>query len=293
MIYQYDPKRDGTLQACLDELADTITELQIPAGCYSERLVIRHSQLILRGIGQVTIEAAACVGRASGSGKPAAQLTTYQTATVYVLACKVTLLNLTIQNTAGPGHYAGQAVALYIDADQVSVINCRLIGHQDTVYLGQPKEWVPTRCNRNYFEGCRIVGTIDFIFGSAAALFTDCQLHSVAKEETGYITAAATPEDQEVGFVFYQCRVSSRYSDNRPYLGRPWRSFAKTSFIDCTIDCQLAEGLWSDWQKPEVRKTVTYGLLDCQLMEEQAAAAWIPSLVISKTQLLDYFVKRR
>ena len=42
------------------------------------------------------------------------------------------------------------------------------------------------------------------------------------------------------------------------YLGRPWRDFAKTVFIDCEIGSHiLAEG-WNNWGRPSTENTVFY-----------------------------------
>jgi len=90
-------------------------------------------------------------------------------------------------NTAGSGDLVGQAVALCADGDRFTCQNCRIEGHQDTLYTGPmpsnpvPKgvnalhpfagfgEWVAKRPFRQYYNSCTIQGDVDFIFGSATA----------------------------------------------------------------------------------------------------------------------------
>ena len=48
----------------------------------------------------------------------------------------------------------------------------------------------------------------------------------------GYVTAASTPEGQEYGYIFSDCRfISKDCPAGSVYLGRPWRDYAKTILI--------------------------------------------------------------
>jgi pectinesterase len=42
------------------------------------------------------------------------------------------------------------------------------------------------------------------------------------------------------------------------YLGRPWRSFAKTVFIRCELPPVILPEGWDNWRSPEKEKTVYY-----------------------------------
>lgn len=68
-----------------------------------------------------------------------------------------------------------------VTGDRVALRNVRLLGNQDTVYVGSrgcdaagPGPCVPTR---QYFSGCYIEGNVDFIFGDGNALFENCEIH--------------------------------------------------------------------------------------------------------------------
>ncbi len=184
---------------------------------------------------------------------------TFRTQTLFIDADNVKLKNLTVENTAGDGDKAGQAIALYADGDGLLFENCRFLGHQDTLFTAPlpekevepggfrgPKENAPRRMGKHYYKNCYIEGDVDFIFGGAEALFENCEIHSL-KRDKGYITAASTPKEAEFGYVFYKCRFSSDSDDATYYIGRPWREYAKTVLIECELGKHIAGEGWHDW----------------------------------------------
>lgn len=169
---------------------------------------------------------------------------TFYTSTVLIEADNVILKNLTIENNAGE---VGQAIALSVNSDEVAVINCKLIGNQDTLYAsGKGKQ---------YYKDCYIEGTTDFIFGNATALFESCEIHS---KKDSFITAASTPKEAEFGFVFKNCTLSENENITKVYLGRPWRIYAKTVFINCFLGNHIHPKGWENWSKKEAEKTTLY-----------------------------------
>lgn len=75
----------------------------------------------------------------------------------------------------------------------------------------------------------------------------------------GYITAASTPESQEYGYVFSNCKLISKdCPPNSVYLGRPWRNYAKTVFLECALGNHIHECGFHDWKKEDARNTVLY-----------------------------------
>jgi pectinesterase len=42
------------------------------------------------------------------------------------------------------------------------------------------------------------------------------------------------------------------------YLGRPWRPYAKTVFINCYLDKQIKPEGWHNWGKPDAESTTFY-----------------------------------
>ena len=73
-------------------------------------------------------------------------------------------------------------------------------------------------------------------------------------KKNSYITAASTPQGEEFGFVFINCKLTANDSATQVYLGRPWRIYAKTVFIDCEMGKHIRPEGWHNWSKPEAEK---------------------------------------
>ena len=170
---------------------------------------------------------------------------TFRTYTVKVEGNAITFKNLTIENNAAR---LGQAVALHTEGDRLVFINCRFLGNQDTIYTG-------TKGARLCFLNCYIEGTTDFIFGPSTALFEGCTVHSKANS---YVTAASTPEDIAVGYVFKNCKLTAEPEVDKVYLGRPWRPYAATVFLNCELGKHICPAGWDNWRNPENEKTARY-----------------------------------
>lgn len=171
---------------------------------------------------------------------------TFNSYTMKIMADDVILENLTVENSAGE---VGQAVAIHVEGDRCLFINCRILGHQDTLYSAGAK-------SRHYFLNCYIDGTTDFIFGAATAIFEKCTLHS---KRNSYITAASTPKGNSFGYVFKNCRLTAAEGIDKVYLGRPWRDYAQVVFLNCEMGQHIAPEGWHNWSKPEREKTAYYG----------------------------------
>ena len=169
---------------------------------------------------------------------------TFRTYTLRIEANDITLKNLTVENNAAR---LGQAVALHTQGDRLVFLNCRFLGHQDTVYTGMPN-------TRLYFKDCYIEGTTDFIFGPSTAWFEHCTIHCKADS---YITAASTPQDIVYGYIFNNCVVTAAVHVEKVYLGRPWRDYGYTLFMNCELPKEIRPEGWHHWQK-EREQTARY-----------------------------------
>lgn len=179
---------------------------------------------------------------AAVKGKP---MGTFRTYTLKVQGSYITLKDITIENNAAK---LGQAVALHTEGDHILIQNCRLLGNQDTVYTG-------VGGTRVAFYDCYIEGTTDFIFGPSIAWFQNCEIHSKANS---YITAASTPAGQKYGYVFYKCRLTADKDVDKVYLGRPWRPFAATIFMDCELGKHIRPEGWHNWNNAKNEETARY-----------------------------------
>lgn len=171
---------------------------------------------------------------------------TFRTYTVKVDASDVLFKNLTIENNAPQ---LGQAVALHTEGDKIRFVNCRFLGNQDTIFTGGKN-------SRLYFADCYIEGTTDFIFGPATAYFKNCDILS---KRDSYITAASTPKDVRFGYIFDGCTLRALPEVKKVYLGRPWRPYAHTVFINCEMGSHIRPEGWHNWNNPANERTARYG----------------------------------
>ena len=246
---------DEAIEVCR-AFMDYTKVIYVKKGVYKEKLVIpswlthiticgedRDSTIItwddhaniLMPIGGLDSEAAA-------KGKP---MGTFRTYTLKVEGSYITLENITIENNAAK---LGQAVALHTEGDHILVHNCRLLGNQDTVYTG-------VAGTRIAFYDCYIEGTTDFIFGPSVAWFENCEIHSKANS---YITASSSPAGQNYGYVFNHCRLTADAGVDKVYLGRPWRPFASTIFMNCEMGKHIVPAGWDNWRNPKNEETASY-----------------------------------
>lgn len=170
---------------------------------------------------------------------------TFRTYTVRVDGNDITFRNITIENNAAR---LGQAVALHTQGDRLAFVNCRILGNQDTVYTGG----INTRL---YFKDCHIEGTTDFIFGPSTAWFENC---TILSRTDSYITAASTPQDVEYGYVFNRCKIVAAEGVSKVYLGRPWRPYAHTLFMNCQLGKHILPVGWHNWSNTQNEKTARY-----------------------------------
>ena len=207
-------------------------------GTYKEKLIIPQWLQNIEICGEskentiITYDDHANVKRPE-TGKP---MGTFRTYTLKIEGNAITLKNLTIENNSAR---LGQAVALHTEGDRLLFINCRFIGHQDTIYTG-------VAGTRLYFKGCYICGTTDFIFGPSTAWFEDCTIESLVNS---YVTAASTPKDQAYGYIFNNCRLIAKEGVDKVYLGRPWRDYGYTLFMNCELGGHIRPEGWHHWEK--------------------------------------------
>lgn len=164
--------------------------------------------------------------------------------TIFIDADDFRAENVTFENSYGTG---SQAVALFVDAERATFENCRFLGWQDTLFVNG---------SRHLFKDSYIEGHVDFIFGTASAIFENCTIHS---KGAGYVTAHyRTSNEENTGFVFVRCRLTGQDTGNGVYLGRPWRPYARVVFIDCWLDSHIKPEGWDNWRDPAREKTAWF-----------------------------------
>ncbi len=250
----------------------------IAPGRYVEKITVNRPFVTLEGTGSSNNETVLSYGDYAAAEMPdGSKRGTFRSYSLLIDANDVTVKNLTVENTSDDSVTHGQAIALYADGDRLIFDSCRITGCQDTLFTGPlpekelkpggfigPKQFSPRINGRQYYKNCYLCGDVDFIFGSATAYFENCTIESLRRFDDdskiqGYVTAASTPKGQEYGYVFSRC---SLISQNCPpasvYLGRPWRDFAKTVFLECSLGAHIRPEGFHDWDKTEARASVLY-----------------------------------
>jgi pectinesterase len=235
-----------TVQEAINCVADNQsvrTVIYVKNGTYKEKVILPSSKLNVSLIGESAEQTVITFDDYNPKVKGKDTITTWNSFTFSAEAEGFIAENITFENTAGR---VGQAVALRITADKVIFRNCRFLGNQDTLFAHG--------IGRMYFGNCYIEGTTDFIFGSAIALFENCQIHS---KHNSYVTAASTPNGNSFGYIFLNCTLTADTGVHKVYLGRPWRAYAKTVFIHCNLGPHICPEGWHNWQSPR-EKTAYY-----------------------------------
>ena len=256
--------------AAVPDFGRDTTRIVVCGGVYREKISIPATKRLvaLTGRGDVTLTWDDYAAKIGPTGRP---LGTSGSSTLYFGGDGWTVRNITFENAAGR---VGQAVAVQCLATELRFIGCRFLGNQDTLYLygtGNRDGERVTENARIRFEECYIEGTTDFIFGSAAALFRRCEIRSKADS---YVTAASTCRGQRCGLIFEECRLTADEGVTACWLGRPWRDYAQTVFIRCTLGAHIRPEGWHDWNKPRTHRTAFYA--ECASEGPGAAGRRVP-----------------
>lgn len=254
LCYDYIVAQDGsgdflTVQEAIDAVPYyrlKETKILIKRGVYKEKITIPGSKNFVTLVGEdaqntiLTYDDFAQKKNAFGEN-----IGTSGTASVFVYGNDFKAFRISFENTAGP---VGQAVAAYVLGDRAIFCDCRFLGFQDTLYAAGIGV-------RQYYENCYIEGTTDFIFGSATAWFENCTIHC---KKHSYIAAANTPEYIRYGYIFNNCTITGDEGLSKVFLGRPWRPYSMTVYMNSYLpDFILPEG-WDNWRKASNEKTVRY-----------------------------------
>lgn len=255
------------------ENAEPVTVF-IKSGTYTELLTIDRPYITLEGE-EVTSTILTFHNYARMVMEDGMNRGTFRSQSTFIDTHDFTARNITFENSAGQGKQVGQALAVYVDGDRVCFENCHFLGDQDTIFTGPlpptvlqkngfvgPKEFAPRINGRHLYRNCFICGGVDFIFGSATAYFDHCEIYSNRHDGDegiqGYATAASTPEGQEYGYVFSDCRFTSDCPPQSVYLGRPWRNYARTVLLNCYLGEHIHKEGWHNWNKKEAEETAFY-----------------------------------
>jgi pectinesterase len=222
--------------------------IEIEPGTYNERVIVtqNHNNITLIGKGKgpedVVITNSLNAKQAGG---------TFFTETVEINGTGFEADNITFQNTAGN---TGQAVTVANRGDRSIFKHCRFLSHQDTLFADY---------GRQYYVDSYLEGGVDYIFGNATAVFDRVTLNS---NGPGYITAQSrTSPDQTTGYVILNSHVTANFEAAPPMdpntpgakssaaahrmigLGRPWRPYGRTVYINTSLPAEMNPAGWNNW----------------------------------------------
>ncbi|KAF0911335.1 hypothetical protein E2562_008224 [Oryza meyeriana var. granulata] len=184
-------------------------------------------------------------------------LTTFKTATFTAQGDGFMAIGMGFQNTAGAAKH--QAVALLVQSDKSVFLNCWMDGFQDTLYAHSKAQ---------FYRNCIISGTVDFIFGDAAAVFQNCiiTLRRPLENQQNIATAQGRADGREAtGFVLQKCEFNAETAVTdaklppiRNYLGRPWREFSRTVIMESDLPAFIDKAGYMPWNGDFALKTLYY-----------------------------------
>ncbi|VVA94037.1 unnamed protein product [Arabis nemorensis] len=214
--------------------------VHIKAGIYKEFVQVNRSMTHLVFIGDGPDKTVITGNKSFKDG-----ITTYRTASAAIVGDHFIAKNMGFENTAGAINH--QAVALRVLSDASIFYNCRFDGYQDTLYA---------HSHRQFYRDCTISGTIDFLFGDAAAVFQNCTflVRKPLPNQACPITAHGRKDPRETtGFVLQGCTISGETDylavkeTSKAYLGRPWKEYSRTIIMNTFIPDFIPPEGWQPW----------------------------------------------
>ncbi|KAK7396908.1 hypothetical protein VNO78_18071 [Psophocarpus tetragonolobus] len=223
----------------------------VTQGVYQEYISIaknkKYLMMVGDGINQTII---------TGDHNVVDNFTTFNSATFAVVAQGFVAVNMTFRNTAGPAKH--QAVAVRNGADMSTFYSCSFEGYQDTLY---------THSLRQFYRECDIYGTVDFIFGNAAVVFQECNLYPglpMSGQFNAITAQGRTDPNQNTGTSIYNATIKASadlapiVSTVNTYLGRPWKEYSRTVFMQCFMDNLIHTSGWREWSGDFALTTLYY-----------------------------------
>ncbi|QHO17768.1 hypothetical protein HN873_034219 [Arachis hypogaea] len=180
---------------------------------------------------------------------------TFNSSTFAVSGERFIAVDITFRNTAGPEKH--QAVAVRNNADLSTFYRCSFEGYQDTLYV---------HSLRQFYRECHIYGTVDFIFGNAAVVFQSCNIYArnpMANQKNAVTAQGRNDPNMNTGISIHNCSISAapdlNTSSTMTYLGRPWKEYSRTVYLQSYIGDLIEPSGWLEWNGTIGLDTLFYG----------------------------------
>ncbi|XP_043711442.1 putative pectinesterase/pectinesterase inhibitor 28 [Telopea speciosissima] len=225
--------------------------IYVKAGVYKETVHFLQSMSYVMLIGDGPLKTKITGNRNYVDGIP-----TFKTATVVTIGDGFIAKDIGFENSAGAAKH--QAVALRVSSDMSIFQNCQMDGYQDTLYA---------HTHRQFYTGCTISGTIDFIFGDAAVVFQSCKMvvRKPLDNQQNIVTAQGRKEENEpTGIVLQDCTITADpllvpvMAKNPSFLGRPWKQYSRTIIMNTQIENVIQPEGWLPWMGNFALDTLYY-----------------------------------
>ncbi|TKY47990.1 pectinesterase 30 [Spatholobus suberectus] len=220
------------------ELSDEPHTIHVRAGTYEEYVVIPAEKTNIKLV---------------GDGPHHTKIVGYQNgSTIDIRGEGFMAENMGFANWAGLN--ASAAVAVRNEANKSIFFRCSIEGLQDTLWA----VW-----GRQFYKNCDIYGTVDFIYGNAAAVFQDCMVYARYREYVTFTAQSREDPKEKTGFTFQRCKFtmspqdSDRKSEVRATLGRPLRAYSTVAILQSYIDSIVVPQGWEPMPHQPTDK-VTY-----------------------------------
>ncbi|XP_019055297.1 PREDICTED: pectinesterase-like isoform X3 [Nelumbo nucifera] len=226
--------------------------IYVKEGIYEEYVVVaknkKNIMLLGDGINRTVV---------TGNRSVVDGWTTFNSATVAVSGERFVAVDMSFRNTAGPEKH--QAVAVRNNADVSTFYRCSFEGYQDTLYA---------HSLRQFYRECDVYGTVDFIFGNAAAVLQNCNLYArkpMPNQKNAFTAQGRTDPNQNTGISIHNCTIGAApdlaedLNSTSNFLGRPWKEYSRTVYMQSYIDSLIDPVGWLEWNGTVGLSTLFYG----------------------------------
>ena len=147
-----------------------------------------------------------------------------------------------------------QAVALMSKSDLSIFYRCHIDAFQDTLYA---------HSNRQFYRECNIYGTVDFIFGNSAVVLQKCNIFAkvpIPGQQNTITAQGKLDPNQNTGISIQGCTIFpfGNLSSVQTYLGRPWKNYSTTVFLQNNLGSLINPSGWLPWVGTSAPSTIFY-----------------------------------